>query len=312
MSTSPLYHSLNISNVQNVGTPLVYQVSNQFDEHGALLGLTRLRGEKNWEYKRRILDVFTHIANSSYRGLVHGITRELGLELTPLLEIGPKLNESGQIMCKDPYVVFDGIWLRLYSDYTNGILDWEIDRYQMGGNFEHLGRLVDMVNTTNFFYASIKDNADPFIRSMTILNQSNREQVTFEMIPSTNRFRLDHQYPAKGTIYFSNRIIFKTEVSSSRLVLSEGQYHIDYNTGIVTSYSIPSQLDYVRYQYNQIPFVALSSPIILHDINDDNFRVKMFEQVLLDNGVYTHGLPTELGVDIINELLSVTPMYWGV
>jgi hypothetical protein len=67
----------------------------------------------------------------------------------------------------------------------------------------------------------------------------------------------------------------------------------------------------VRYQYTIEPFYTQASPVILHDINGA-FREKLFQQVLQDDGTYVDGIPTELGVEIINEIFSVTPMYWGV
>lgn len=62
-----------------VYTPEVYNIWNCFDEFGLLLGLPRIPGEKNKNYKTRLLDVYTNPANSTYQGLLNGISRELGL-----------------------------------------------------------------------------------------------------------------------------------------------------------------------------------------------------------------------------------------
>jgi len=51
------------------------------DRHGLLLSLPRNRGERNLSYRQRILDVFTHIGNSSVSGLLNSISRELGLKV---------------------------------------------------------------------------------------------------------------------------------------------------------------------------------------------------------------------------------------
>ena len=60
--------------------PLVlHHVWNFFDEFGLLLNVPRLYGERNAEYKERILDVFRRPSSSTYRGLMNGIARELGL-----------------------------------------------------------------------------------------------------------------------------------------------------------------------------------------------------------------------------------------
>lgn len=313
-------HQLTVSNIEVIGsnTPgapgSIRPVNrlNQFDEHGSIVGVSRLRGEKNYAYKRRIQDAMVHRANSSYRGMVNGVTRELGLTLFEGLSINPKRDGSGQFLASDPYIAFDGVYLLLYSDLSTDALDWAIDRHQAGGNFEHLGRLVDVVNDTEFFEAELLPDVDPFMRSMSVLNQSNRNEVRIEFVPQSTKFRLKHQHIVPGSLFFSNRNTFRLEVAQVTDVISRGKYHIDYTTGIVTVYTTPRHQEYARYRYTQYPFRALASPVILHDINRDSFRVKMFEQVLQDNGEFAHGLPTELGVDIINELMTVSPMYWGI
>jgi len=285
---------------------------NEFDELGNLISLPRIPGEKNWAYKRRIYDVFVNIANSSYRGMVNGITRELGLAPYKSIDINPKVGTNGDFIAPYPYIEFDGSYLNLYSDYASETLEYQIDRYEPGGNYEHIGRLVDFINSSTYFTASIKSGIDNFTRSMTILNQSNKETVIFEKIPNSNKFALKNRHLAPGTVFFSNRSVFRTEVGAEISVDAPGKYYVNYSKGYVTVYTIPTIDEFVRYQYLKYPFSAISSPVILHDINDDNFKIKLFEQILQDNGTYAHGLPSSLGVDIINEILSVKPMYWGV
>ena len=62
-----------------VSTPEIYNIWNCFDEFGLLLGLPRIPGERNYEYKQRLLDVYINPANATYIGLKNGISRELGL-----------------------------------------------------------------------------------------------------------------------------------------------------------------------------------------------------------------------------------------
>lgn len=56
-----------------------HHVWNFFDELGALVSCPRIFGEPNFEYKERIIDVFTNKANSSKQGLINGIGRELAI-----------------------------------------------------------------------------------------------------------------------------------------------------------------------------------------------------------------------------------------
>jgi hypothetical protein len=308
-----LTHSLNVTTISNVtASPSPRVVWNEYDEHALLVGLTRIRGETNWSLKRRTLDVFVDRANSSYRGLVNGITRELGLALYEPLNINPRVDGSGSFLAPDPYIKFDGVYLYLYSDYANDLLDYQVDRFEPGGNYEHLTRLVDQVNQTAFFEASLAGGFDPYTRSMTVLNQSNRLRVDLEEVPSSTRFQLKHPRLAQGSLYFNDMETFAREVNTEDMVTSRGRYWVDYASGVIRTYLIPAGHAATRYEYTVYPFAPVASNVILHDINSDNFKAKMFDQILQDDGTYVDGSPTEIGVDIINELYSVVPMYWGV
>jgi hypothetical protein len=314
-SGSNLAHTVTVNSISLVYSDnTIHNTSdqNQFDEHGSILSLPRLRGETNASYKRRILNAGVYLANSSYRGLVHGITRELGLTLFQPICIKPRVGNNGRFVAPDPYIRLDGVWLLLYSDYANNKLDWAIDRFEPGGNFEHLGRLVNQINLTSTFEAHLVPGIDPWTRSMVLLNQSNREYVRFERIPASSKFQLRHQHLVPGSVFFANRTTFRREVYSEADVTQPGRYYIDYFHGIVRVFAVPTSQGIVRYKYTMYPFCPIASPVILNDINSEAFRHKMFEQLHLVDGSPVHGKPTELGVDIINELLTVHPMYWGV
>jgi len=57
----------------------IHHIWNFFDEFGLLLDTPRLYGERNRDYKIRLLDVFRHPANSTKEGLQHSLARDLGL-----------------------------------------------------------------------------------------------------------------------------------------------------------------------------------------------------------------------------------------
>ena len=200
----------------------------------------------------------------------------------------------------------------MYSDYAGDKLDWVVDRFEPGGNYEHLNRLVDFINTTAFFEATIINSADPFTRSMTVLNQSNRIYVDNELVQASTKFQLEHKRIVPNSLSFNEKGFFKNKKNSASMVVGAGDWHIDYPSGVLTLGSVPDVNLTMNYQYSVYPFLPVASPVILHDINNDNFRTKMFEQVTQDDGTNVHGVPRELAVDIINELLTVIPLYWGV
>jgi hypothetical protein len=314
-TTSQISHQFNLESAPaSIGAPAARSAWNQIDEHGLITSLRRLPEETNWTFKRRVMDVFTNCANASYRGLIHGVTRELGLELTQPLEINPKIDPvTGEFLATDPYIKFDGVWVYLYSDYANGLLDYRIDRYISGGNYEHLGRLVDLINSTSFFEARLTVDVDPYTKSMTIVNQSNRIEVVAESISGSMRAKLENEHIVEGSLVLSDSTgVFISEVSDTDDITRPGEYCVDYNKGIIQSYLTPSVGAWARYTYTDYPFLPIASPVVLYDINNNNFKAKMFELFFDNDGTETHGVPTELGVDIINELYTSFPMYWGI
>jgi len=74
-----LGHSFNVNEIQTLLTLKPRNAWNQFDELGLLVCTPRNIGETNWSYKRRIYDAFANTASSTYRGLINGITRGVGI-----------------------------------------------------------------------------------------------------------------------------------------------------------------------------------------------------------------------------------------
>jgi hypothetical protein len=285
---------------------------NEFDEHGAIASVKRNKGEKNFQYRRRIRDRFANTQNASTSGLIHSITSDLGLTLSNTLFINPRVDSNNEFIPPDPYILFEGAYLYLYSDYSNDILDYKIDRFESGGNYEYLNQLVQLVNTTVNFESHIEPGIDIYTRSMCLFDQSNRVDIDNELIELSSKFKLKNRRIVAGSVYFSNRDIFRTEVDNEIEVNQFGKYWIDYRLGIVRVFSIPLSKTTVRYSYVVYPYIAKTSPIILYDINSSGFKPKLFQQILQDDGTYIDGLPTRLGVDIINELLTVRGgIYFG-
>jgi len=49
----------------------------------------------------------------------------------------------------------------------------------------------------------------------------------------------------------------------------------------------------------------MASPVIIHNLQSSDFKEKMFEQILLNDGTYTNGAVTALGADLVSELMSI-------
>ena len=88
-----------------------HQLFNELDRFGLLLGLERLPLELNASYKERLLDVFANRADSTTRGLVNGITRELGLKIKQEILVVPTSTDPNVGMA------IKGTKLCIYSNY---------------------------------------------------------------------------------------------------------------------------------------------------------------------------------------------------
>lgn len=294
------------------GPSVKQNIFNELDEIGLLLGQPRILGERNADYKLRLSKVFSERASSTYRGLINGITRGLGLSMFDAIEITP-VESGGEFVATNPGVIISEAYVYLYEDIDAGVdgLDIQIDRYEKTGTAFHLGDLIDRINESVYFTATLCDGANEFSRSMTIVNQKSHIQVPSETIHSSTKFQLENGNIIIGTLFFSDRIRFLTEVENDTDVIRSGQYHVNYKNGIVTVFDVPSPNTTVRYEYLRIPMICKASPVILHNMQSPDFKVKMFEQVTADDGTEVNGLATALGADLINELLSVYPVYWG-
>lgn len=96
----------------------LHHVWNFFDEFGSLVGCSRLKGEKNHEYKLRILDVFKNPANSTKRGLANGISRELGIrevkewkDMSKDFVISEKMVLVNTILVDNNLIILDDVYI---------------------------------------------------------------------------------------------------------------------------------------------------------------------------------------------------------
>jgi hypothetical protein len=282
-------------------TPQPHSVFNEFDQQGILLGLPRLSEERNPSYKWRLMDVFVRRASSAYLGLIYGITRELGLSLIETMSITP---DPSFLL---PAIVFEDTKCVLYSDYEAGTKVAEIDRFESDGGAYTLQELADTINATGLFTATILKNANSEDRSMTIFNQSSINQVDSEELSGKGaRVKLDHEDLIAGTVSVSSANLIE-RVDSEIELTTAGRYYVDLEHGIILTTVTPEPGSTIRYKWRDKDFIAWSSPIIIHNLQSDGFKFKLFNQIDEE----TYGSPTHLGADIVNELLTVFPAGWG-
>lgn len=309
VSTGTLGHTFNVAEVHISLIPQARTTFNEFDSFGLLLGLERLPEEANADYKKRLLDVYIHRASSTYTGLVNGITRELGLEFYFPITITLRTGLDSDLI---PAIQFKQNKVYIYSDVVAGTKELTVDRGEVLGGAYTIGELVNYINNNSAIYTA---EANPNIRERTrsdcILNSSSVTSIVTELIPTSFNFQLQHESVLVGTLVFSDTTAFREEVTQEVLVTSIGKYYVNYETGFVSSYSTPNQGTVARYKYSVATFSPTASPIIIRSIHSSEFQSLMFHQIIDVDGTVSNGVPTDLGSEILNELLSVVPQYWG-
>jgi len=295
-------------------TPVSHHVYNAFDEAGLLLGLPRLKDEQNPEYKQRLLDVFVHRANSTYTGLVNGITRELGLDFYDALTITCATDANGAYLLTNPGVTFKDNFCYLVSnmDPQNYTIYLSIDRYdRTTSGAWTLKNLIDTINATPYFTATIATDADPYGRSMCVFNQTSYILVPYENISKAGtQIKLDNEDLIEGTVAVQSANL-RERVSSQINLLYNGQYYLDLEAGMLYCVESPAAGSVIRYYYRENPMLFKASPVILNDLQSVNFQKKLFEQIVDELSVEHNGIPSVLGLDILNELYSVSSVFWN-
>jgi len=289
----------------------VKNIFNSLDEHGILLGLPRLKGETNKAYKQRLLDVGVNKANSSYSGLLNGISRELGLSIYDAINITqPTPVSEGYV----PMIKVDHATLILYEDYITGLVDTTIELYNKSDSLykRTLSDVVSAINASTYFSATLLDATKSYEESQVLIHQDSSIEVFSEDIPSSNIFYLQHSNIIDETISFSDINVFYRKVGSSSIASMEpGDYHVDYSTGKISVKSLPSGDGAVSYKYIGIPFTVKASTAIIKDVNDPVMQDRFLDQYISPDGTQSGSLPSSDYIDLVKESMKKKGLYWG-
>ena len=259
-------------------TPVVHQVVNELDNIGVFLNLSRLENESNASYKQRLFDVFVNRADSTYRGLINGITRELGLSLYKVMTIVPKLDDNGDIVGDNPAIIFEGTKCYIYSDYTDSTdgLDITLDRWEESEDSWTYGELITEINNTDYFTAAIQSGVNSSLRSMTIFNQSSVRSIPAEELSTAGPvINLSNNKLMSDSVSITSSNL-KERVSSQAELIRAGQYYIDFEEGVIYTTQAPEPGSLIRYEYRDDEFVVWASPVIIHNLQSDDFKTIMF------------------------------------
>ena len=213
-STFSLYWDLE-NDGKYTGTPQRYKIKNDIDAHGTFFDLQRLPGEANASYFKRLQSVIPLRAGPDHHGLVHGITRELGLEEKIGLKISP-VSVFGRWLAPAPHVEITATQIILYSYYesdTNNVVDTTIEIFDHGDGYL-LEDVVSQIQSSQYFVAELGSQMTGKEKSNGLFPGSAATVVSKEFVPSTTFFALQHGDIIPGTLFFSEKSIFAKEVST--------------------------------------------------------------------------------------------------
>lgn len=296
--------------------PEVKNIPNAFDYFGMVLGLSRIQGEKNADYRKRLWDVYVRRAGATQEGLINGISRELGLKQYDALTVsyaGPSTN-SPRVIVRDVQIELYSNWNLVDESISPNTMDGEaIDIYTRSANAYYMGGLIGEINSSTYFTAAIENGVSEKALSACLVDQDSRKWQEAEALKPLYKNILEYQNIVPGTLTFSaeSAEILFLQVASESAVVSPGEYYVDYENGIVISHSLPSKDIVCRYMYDELPLILTANPVILHEFGSSYFRSKVFEQIIQPDGSYADGLPLDAAIKYINELIAAKGMLWG-
>jgi len=312
--TKSVGFAVNVSSVSEYrGKPQRHSLVNRFDEHGDLYSLDRLPGETNTAFKKRIMDLTLHPGGPNYEGLLNNLARELGCPREPALTIDLKRDaSSGSVLAPNPRVDILADRVVLYydwKDYDSFSVDREIDFYDLGSSGYFLSGLINEINKSSYFVAVADRDVRLSLHSTNIVRGSSFGRVVDDVIKADGLTILSAQNIVEGSMWFSEKDIFVTEVQKEPS--TDGEYRIDYANGLLYTYSLPSGRGSCGYYYAGFPMEVDASLIHVYSLHDDNYVKKLFRQEALPSGDEQNALPNTEGAEVFHQLFKETEVLWG-
>jgi hypothetical protein len=310
------------------GVPILQKTRNDLDAHGTFLGLERLPAEANDSYYRRLQSVLPLRGGANHEGLVHGVTRDLGLFEYIGIRISP-VSSSGVWSAPSPYVEITASSIILYSSYTDAntnTIDKTINIFDHGSGYL-LEDVITEIQSSEFFLAELGPSMTGGEKANGLFPGSSSTVVNKEWIPANNYFALENPDVIPYTLYFTEKDVFTTELSDhlatlpdngmsfswavSTTVTQMGEYFVDYKNGIVTAYKSASGRGTCRYIYRNFPWDVRWSPVVVYSLRDEVYKDQIFEDESMPNDLVEDGLATAEGVEVYTQLFERSPSLWG-
>lgn len=312
-----------------IGTPVQLSNKNDLDRHGVQLDLKRLPRETGVDYYKRLRGVVPLRGGAHQEGVVHGVTRELGLEEQVALRITP-VTHNGEWLAPSPRVDVTSTKITLYSDYQDdgtNTIDVEVDIFDHGSGYL-LEDLLEALQVSEYFDSALGVNMTGKEKSLGLIPSSSTKIIQDEFVQLNKFYLLDRGDIVPGSLYFEELEVYQYELSQGTTtgltsngltfmfsitnpVKADGEYFVDYREGSITSYQAPSLRTRCRYAYRDFPFRIRWSPVSVYNLREVEYRGKVFEtETMLDNSS-KEGLLTAEGKEIYDIIFRKSSSLWG-
>ena len=297
---------------QAILTPEKQNVINNFDYMGDMLSLQRIDGENTVDYRDRLWDVTVHPAGPTYVGVINGLARDLGITRELAMTIDLKLNSAGEAIASNPRVNILSNKVVFYSDWRpdgTAVIDKEIQFYKQSDSGHLLSELVALLNDSIYFSCVIDPSVRPNIPSTNILEDTSDLIVQSELVEGHNITHFTFERFIEDSVTLSEQEIFKTEVLIEPA--ADGEYQIDYESGSVKAFLLPSGRGTIGYHSAQFPMKVDYLPVEIYTFQDENYQKELFIQKELDSGEETNYLLNTEGSETYHQLYLASKIFWG-
>jgi len=295
------------------GTPTHRHFENELDYSADLVSIERMPNESNADFKQRVLDVNVHPGGPTETRVINGLARDLGFLRELALTIDVVKDANGDPTAASPRVLFLANRVILYSDWRpdgTAVVDKEIRFYQPDDDGFYLNDLVDEINSSTYFTATINGDIRSNLHSFLLIREDSLNVIFSDFIDSKKKNDLVGSYLVKDGIFFgAESVDLQEEVTFDPS--SSGEYLIDYTSGSITTYEDVAVENTVTYYHNIFPLKIDYTPIQVFSLGDDNFVDELFVQETLQSGEDTKTLPNTEGSEIYHQLFKETNNLWG-
>jgi hypothetical protein len=283
----------------------IQDIPTGLDEVGYQAGLPRLPQEPSSSYRRRLLSFVRNRPRPDGKWYAAQASNLLGLSSINVLDIDLILDSEGIPLAADPRVEITATRLKLWEDFSNNVLEKDIE---LTKETKTLQALKTEIDTSSFFTCSSLDSSLNRYLCKNIRVSDSDGWKAQELLSPRKVHKFAHPYIV--SIWPDITGMFLTEVNTRSEVNDFGKYYLNSITGVVHTYQ--PMAGNIKYQYRDFPFRLWWDPVRITPLIDADFKELSREASVDQLGSidFAGGL-TDYGAKLYRELLGLHALEWG-